>query len=408
MARINPHYATLQGGYLFPEIARRTKAYLEQYPGVKLMRLGIGNTTEPLTPTIVQAMTEKVQQLGTREGYKGYGDEQGETGLREALATYYSQFVSLDPSEFFISDGAKCDVANVGSLFSDDSIIAVEDPAYPVYVDSNVIAGRTGKFMKDTNQYLRIVYMPCKPENGFFPALPKEEVDIIYLCRPNNPTGATATVAQLQPFVDYALGRKVVLIYDAAYAFYQKDPALVRTIYQVPGAEHCAIEISSCSKWAGFTGVRLGWAIVSKALVAANSIPGELHAMWNRRQCTMFNGASNIAQAGGLAALTAQGQIESQELVDYYMGNAEIIRCGLARKGLKFYGGTDAPFVWVETPGKMPSWEFFDKLLEEAHVVCTPGAGFGPSGEGFIRLSAFGHTEDIAEAVASIQQNLQL
>lgn len=407
MAKINAHYDKLTAGYLFPEIARRARAFVDTHPGVTLMRLGIGNTTEPLTPTIIHALHHAVDRLACVETYTGYGDEQGDRDLREALAARYSRLgVSLDPDEFFISDGAKPDSANIQSIFGIDNVVAVQDPAYPVYVDSNVIAGRTGQSVN--GQYAGIVYMPCTEANGFFPEVPRQKVDLIYICSPNNPTGAVATHEQLKQFVDYARTNKAVIIFDSAYAPFIRDPHLPRSIYEVEGARDCAIEISSFSKEAGFTGVRLGWTIVPKTAVCEDAAPGKLHALWLRRQTTMFNGASNIAQRGGLAALSPQGEEECRGLVNYYMNNARIIREGLLQKGLTVFGGVNAPYVWVRTPHGMSSWEFFDKLLHEAHVVSTPGSGFGPSGEGYLRLSAFGHKEDIERAVKSIQDNLNL
>ena len=284
--------------------------------------------------------------------------------------------------------------------------MAVQDPAYPVYVDSNVIAGRTGRALN--GQYEGFLYMPCTRENGFFPELPTQKADLIYICSPNNPTGTVATQEQLAGFVSYALKHKAVLIFDAAYAAFIADPALPRTIYEIDGARDCAIEINSFSKEAGFTGVRLGWSVVPKTLVCENGDPGTLHRLWFRRQTTMFNGASNIVQEGGLAVLSEAGQRECRALIDYYMANAKVIREGLESIGLDVFGGVNAPYIWMATPGGMPSWEFFDKLLREAHVVGTPGSGFGPSGEGYFRLSAFGHADDVKRAVRSIQENLKL
>ena len=414
MAGINRNYAKLAGGYLFPEITKRVAAYKQAYAAKhgkepEIMRLGIGNTTEPLTPYIIKALHSGVDKLSRVETYTGYGDEQGDKRLREALVKWYSgRGVSLDASEVFVSDGAKSDAANIQSIFSPDNVIAVQDPAYPVYVDTNVIAGRINGYDTEKGQYDGIVYMPCTEKNGFFPNLPVQKVDLIYLCSPNNPTGAVATKKQLKAFVDYARKNKAVIVFDSAYSMFITDPALPRSIYEIEGAEECAIELSSFSKWAGFTGVRLGWTIVPKRLAAEDSKPGELNAAWNRRQTTFFNGASNIAQEGGLAVLSEAGQKESQGLVDYYMANAGIILKGLKEMGLTAYGGINAPYVWMKTPGGMKSWEFFDKLLDEARVVCTPGAGFGPSGEGFVRLSAFGHRKDIEKAVASMKENLRL
>lgn len=407
MATINANYTKLAAGYLFPEIGRRTREFAAANPGATVMKLGIGNTTEPLTAAILDGLRGGVERLGARETYSGYGDEQGNTDLREALAARYAGYgVQLDPDEFFVSDGAKPDSANIQSIFATDNVVAVQDPAYPVYVDSNVIAGRTGQ--ADGGQYAGLVYMPCTEANGFFPALPDHNVDLIYLCSPNNPTGTVATKEQLKRFVDHALAHKAVIVFDAAYAAYIADPDLPRSIYEVDGAKDCAIEINSFSKEAGFTGVRLGWTVVPKALACEDGEPGTLHKLWFRRQTTMFNGASNIVQAGGVAALSEQGQAECRELVAYYMNNARVIREGLRGLGLTVYGGVNAPYVWLKTPGGMSSWDFFDKLLNETHVVGTPGSGFGPGGEGFFRLSAFGHAEDVQRAVDSITSNLRL
>ncbi|HNV23164.1 MAG TPA: LL-diaminopimelate aminotransferase, partial [Candidatus Hydrogenedentes bacterium] len=396
-----------EAGYLFPEMGRRTREFLAAHPGVTVMRLGIGNTTEPLPPSIIEGLRRGVDKLAKVETYTGYGDEQGNANLREALAARYAGYgVTLDPDEFFVSDGAKPDSANIQSIFGADNIVAVQDPAYPVYVDSNVIAGRTGRSVN--GQYEGFIYMPCTRENGFFPDVPSRKADLLYICSPNNPTGTVATKEQLAGFVAYALKHKAVIIFDAAYAAYIADPALPRTIYEIDGARECAIEINSFSKEAGFTGVRLGWTVVPRTLACENGEPGALHRLWFRRQTTMFNGASNIVQEGGLAALSETGQRECQAIIDYYMTNAKVIREGLESIGIEVFGGVNAPYIWMATPGGMRSWEFFDKLLNEAHVVGTPGSGFGPSGEGYFRLSAFGHAGDVKRAVRSIQENLKL
>jgi LL-diaminopimelate aminotransferase len=409
MAQINTHYRKLSAGYLFPEIARRSNAFLEKNPGKTVMKLGIGNTTEPLTPTVIEGLHKGVDKLASRSSYSGYGDEQGNSDLRKTLADYYaSRGVDLDPEEFFISDGAKPDSGNIQSIFSTQSVVAVQDPAYPVYVDSNVISGRTGKHDPDAGRYEGLFYMPCNESNGFFPAVPDEKVDLIYLCSPNNPTGAVASREELASFIDYARRNKSVIIFDASYAEYISDPDLPRTIFELPGAKECAIEINSLSKFSGFTGVRLGWSIVPKALSVEGSKKGEVNNLWNRRQCTFFNGASNIVQEGALAVFTESGLAESRQLVDYYMENARIIREGLESIGLTVFGGDNAPYLWLRTPKAMSSWDFFDKLLTETGVIGTPGSGFGPAGEGYFRLSAFGHREDIEKAVASIKEKLSL
>ena len=352
-------------------------------------------------------MAQRVKDLSTREGYSGYGDSEGQQALRDAIAANYAAFgANVDASDVFVSDGAKSDSANIQSIFSAENVVAVQDPAYPVYVDSNVIAGRTGEATDGI--YDGLVYMPCTAENGFFPALPEGKVDLIYICSPNNPTGAVATKEQLKAFVDYARENKAIIIYDSAYAVFIKDDSLPRSIYEIEGAEECAIEISSFSKSVGFTGVRLGWSIVPEALRSEDSEPGEIKKLWTRRQNTFFNGASNIVQAGGLAALSAEGQKEMQSLVDFYMENAAIIRRALEEIGLTVFGGVNAPYVWMKTPEGITSWEFFDKLLNECHVVGTPGAGFGPAGEGYFRLSSFGNRANIEKAVSSIKSQLKL
>ncbi|MFA5357545.1 MAG: LL-diaminopimelate aminotransferase [archaeon] len=407
MVKTNSNYDKLAAGYLFPEIAKRTKLFQEKNPGVQVMRLGIGNTTEPLASSILKALQFGVEKLGKTETYTGYGDEQGDARLRKAIANFYSgRGVSIEADEVFVSDGAKPDSANIQSIFSEDSVIAVQDPAYPVYVDSNVIAGRSGESINGT--YRGFVYMPCNEKNGFFPSVPEKKVDLIYLCSPNNPTGAVATKMQLKKFVDYAMKNKAIIIFDAAYAIFITDESLPKSIYEIDGAKECAIEINSFSKSAGFTGVRLGWSIVPKSLVAEGASPGKINSLWNRRQCTMFNGASNIAQEGGIASLSAEGLAENKKIVDYYLENAGIIKKGLEEKGLKVFGGINAPYLWVKTPGGMKSWDFFDKILSEAHVVVTPGSGFGPSGEGYFRVSAFGHRENILKAVESVKNNLKV
>lgn len=403
MAKINPHYRKLEAGYLFPEIARRTRLFQEKNPDANLIRLGIGDTTRPITPVVAEGMKKFVDQLTNKETYSGYGAERGDQELRTLLAHHYKKYgVDIEPDEIFVSDGAKTDSSNIQSIFAADSIIAVQDPVYPVYVDSSVITGKTGQVTD--GKYENLVYMDCTEENGFFPELPTQPVDIIYLCSPNNPTGTVATHEQLKTFVDYALENNAIIIFDAAYAEFIQDDSLPRSIYEIEGATKCAIEINSFSKWAGFTGIRLGWTIVPIALKTDDSEDGELNAMWNRRQSTMFNGASNVAQAGGRAVLSEQGLNESKELIDYYMQNATAIRDGLKAHGFTIFGGENAPYVWMKTPNGMTSWEFFDTLMEKAHVVGTPGAGFGSGGEGYFRLSAFGDHEQTLEAIERIKK----
>lgn len=407
MATINQNFNKLASGYLFPEIARRANAYQKENPNAKLFRLGIGNTTEALSPTVIKALSKKVEELADRETYSGYGDEQGDSTLREAIANFYQKRgISLASDEIFISDGAKSDAANIQSLFGLDNIVAVQNPAYPVYVDTNVVSGRSSEYDQNKNQYGGLVYLSCTKENNFFSPPPKEKVDLIYLCSPNNPTGAVATKEQLKEYVDYAQIHKAVIIFDAAYSEYINDSSLPKSIYEIEGAKECAIEINSFSKFAGFTGVRVGWSVVPKSVVVEDTEVGELNRHWFRRQVTFFNGASNISQAGALAVLTDEGLAEANELISYYMENARIIKEGLESLDLAVYGGDNAPYLWVETPNNLDSWQFFDQLLKQCQVIATPGAGFGPAGENYVRFSAFGHRENIVAAVNSIKENL--
>ncbi|RPI02976.1 MAG: LL-diaminopimelate aminotransferase [Calditrichaeota bacterium] len=405
MATINQNYMKLAAGYLFPEIGRRVRAFTAENPTVEIMRLGIGNTTEPLTPTVVQGLHQGVDRLACRDTYTGYADDSsGEMFMKQALQRHYQRFgVELQLAEIYISDGAKPDSGNIQSIFAPENVVAVQDPAYPVYVDSNVMAGRSGGYDQQKRLYAGLVYMPCTEENQFFPALPEKKVDLIYLCSPNNPTGAVATREQLERFVRHAQQHRAVIIFDAAYSAFIREPHLPRSIYEIKGAAECAIEINSFSKIAGFTGVRLGWSIIPLSLVAEDASPGVLNQLWSRRQNTLFNGASNIVQGGGAAALSEEGWRECGYLVDYYMNNAAIIKSGLESVGFSCFGGTNAPFIWLKTPGGMSSWDFFDFLLRETHVVGTPGSGFGPSGESYFRLSAYGHRENVEKAVAAIQ-----
>lgn len=407
MAKINQNYDKLAAGYLFPEIARRTNAFLDSNQGAEVLRLGIGDTTEPIVAAVLKGLHDGVDSLGAAETYSGYGPSEGVQALREALAREYGELgVNLAFDEFFVSDGAKSDSANIQSIFSKDCVVAVQDPAYPVYVDSNVIYGRTGE--ATDSGYEGLIYMPCTEENGFFPPLPDGKVDLIYLCSPNNPTGAVASKSQLKSFVDYALEHKAIIFFDSAYAAFITDPDLPRSIYEIEGADKCAIEFNSFSKTAGFTGVRLAWTVVPKACEAEDAPAGKLHALWTRRQNTFFNGASNVVQAGGLAALSSEGKAQTAQQVAFYLENARIINEGLQSLNITTYGGGNAPYVWMKAPGGLSSWNFFDKLLNECHVVGTPGSGFGPAGEGFFRLSAFGHRENVERAVRSIKENLDL
>jgi len=412
MATINANYDNLAPSYLFSEIGKRTKAFCSANPKAKVIKLGIGDTTQPLPPFIVDAMVDAAKRLGTIEGYKAfghYGDEQGMTNLRNAIAAKYSERgVQIDASEVLVSDGAKSDLGNIQSIFGEDNNVAIQDPVYPAYLDVTAINGRSGELDKASGKYKRVFYMKCVPENNFSPEVPKSKADLIYLCSPNNPTGAVMNKSQLEKFVEHAQSTKSVIIFDAAYSAFITDKNLPRSIYEINGAKKCAIEVQSFSKSAGFTGLRLGWTVVPKDLECENAVPGRLNQLWNRRQTTFFNGASNIAQMAGLAALTPEGQAQCQQIVDYYQTNCQIIKKGLERTGLRTFGGENAPYIWARTPNNMSSWDFFDKLLNEANVVGTPGSGFGPSGEGFFRLSGFGFKEDTEEAVDRIKTRLHI
>ncbi len=406
MATINTNYNKLQGAYIFVEVAKRVKDFTDKNPGVEVMRLGIGDTTLPLTPAVIKGLLQGVKKLANKKTYTGYGNPAGDVRLRAALVDFYNKKnISLDLSEIFISDGSKSDSGNIQSIFGPENIVAVADPAYTVYVDSNVIVGRTGEF-KD-GRYQGLIYMKCNEENNFIPVPPKEKADIIYICSPNNPTGSVFTKEKLIDFVDYALKNKSVIIFDAAYAEYITDPVLPKSIYEIEGAKKCSIEINSFSKWAGFTGVRLGWTVVPMELTVEGVEKGKMNSLWARRQSTMFNGASNIAQEGAIAVLSPAGVRESKKLIAYYMNNAKIIKKSLSKLGFKVFGGEHAPYIWVKTPEGLNSWEFFDKLLKEAHVVVGPGSPFGPEGEGYVRLSTFADTENVKRAMKSIEKNLK-
>ncbi len=400
MLNRNRNIANLASGYLFPEISKRRAAYAKAHPDARIISLGIGNTTEPLTPRVVAGLRAEVDRLGTREGYSGYGDETGTTRLREAIArVLYGGIVASD--EVFVSDGAKCDIGRLQYLFGPETKVAVQDPAYPVYVDGSVMVGAAGAVPPGGTGYAGIVYMPCTAENGFFPDLALIPANsLVYFCSPNNPTGAVATREQLTRLVSVARERGSVIVYDSAYSAYIRDPALPRSIFDIPGARECAVEVSSFSKPIGFTGVRLGWTVVPKELRFADGTP--VIQDWTRLMTTIFNGASNIAQAGGLASLDEAGLAETRALTDFYLENAAIIREALGganfrAAGVEVYGGDNAPYIWARFPGKK-SWEVFDSILDTCRVVCTPGAGFGPAGESFIRFSAFGHRDQVVEA----------
>src|SRR5919108_3647893 len=410
MARINDNYLRLKSGYLFSEIARRVKEFQAAHPDAKLIRLGIGDATRPLPPTIVQALHAAVDEMSRVETFRGYGPETGYEFLTELIAKheYGARGVTLVPDEIFVSDGSKSDAANFQELFSPDAVVALTDPVYPVYLDSNVMAGRAGA-PDARGGYDRIVYLPCTAENRFDPPLPDRAVDMVYLCFPNNPTGAVLDRVALKRWVDWARGAGAVLLYDAAYESYIQDPDVPHSIFEVDGARQVAVEFRSYSKTAGFTGTRCAFTVVPKEVHGRDRAgnPVSLNALWFRRQSTKFNGVPYIVQRGAAAVYTDEGRQQVRAIVDYYMDNARIIRERLEGAGLTVYGGRNAPDILVKNPPGLDSWGFFDKLLNDAHVVGTPGAGFGPSGEGYFRLTAFGAKDQTEEAVARIKSRLR-
>jgi LL-diaminopimelate aminotransferase len=410
MALVNEHYLKLKAGYLFPEIGRRVRSFTEANPEAKVIRLGIGDVTCPLAPAIVKAFQDAVDEMASEKSFMGYGPEQGYEFLINTIIkkSYNPLGVELKTSEVFISDGSKCDCANILDIFALENVVAIGDPVYPVYNDTNVMIGRTGE-ANELGYYKGLVYLPCTEENGFNPAFPDQEVDIIYLCFPNNPTGAVATREQLKGWVDYALKHNAVIFFDAAYEAFITDPTIPHSIYEIEGAKKCAIEFRSFSKTAGFTGVRCALTVVPEELTAhtAAGEPIPLNKLWNRRQSTKFNGVSYPVQKAAAAVYSEEGWPQVKEIIDYYMENARIIRTGLAEAGITVYGGVNAPYIWLKTPTGVSSWDFFDKLLTECNVVGTPGSGFGPSGEGFFRLSAFCNRDNVIEAVERIKKNLK-
>ncbi|MBW4550192.1 MAG: LL-diaminopimelate aminotransferase [Aphanocapsa sp. GSE-SYN-MK-11-07L] len=405
MATINDNYLKLKAGYLFPEIARRVNAFAESNPEAKIIRLGIGDVTEPLPEACRLAMIEAVNDMGDRASFKGYGPEQGYAWLREAIAQhdFQAKGCDVDASEIFISDGSKCDCGNILDIFGSNNTIAVTDPVYPVYVDTNVMAGHTGD-ANDQGEYGGLVYLPITAANDFTAQIPSQKVDLIYLCFPNNPTGATASRDHLQAWVDYARSHGSIIFFDAAYEAFITDPAIPHSIYEIPGARECAIEFRSFSKNAGFTGTRCALTIVPKSLIgkAADGSDVDLWRLWNRRQSTKFNGVSYIVQRGAAAVYSEAGQAQVKELVSFYMENAQMIRAQLTAAGLQVYGGVNAPYVWVQTPPGLSSWDFFDKLLHTCNVVGTPGSGFGAAGEGYFRISAFNSRANVDAAMQRI------
>lgn len=402
MAFLNSHYLKLKAGYLFPEINRRVKAYTDSNPdgAARLIRCGIGDVTEPLPAAVREAMHKAVDELGERTSFRGYGPEQGYEFLRQAIAgqDYRARGMDIADDEIFVSDGSKCDCGNILDIFGSNNRIGVMDPVYPVYVDTNVMAGHTGE-ADESGLYSGLVYLPCDADNGFVPAIPAEKVDLIYLCYPNNPTGATATRAQLTAWVEYALANDAVILFDAAYEAYIRDPEIPHSIYEIPGARRCAIEFRSFSKNGGFTGVRCAFTVVPKDLKCQNAI-GEkmpLHPLWNRRFSTKFNGVGYVTQRAAEALYSPAGKSQIAELIEHYMGNAAILRGAAEKCGLTAFGGTNAPYIWVRAPKHLTSWAVFDKLLSESNVVVTPGSGFGSAGEGYFRISAFNSRANVVE-----------
>jgi LL-diaminopimelate aminotransferase len=408
MAKINSNYQKLQAGYLFPEIGRRVRAFQQANPSASIIRLGIGDVVLPLAEPFVAAMKQGADEMGVRESFKGYGPEQGYDFLLKAIAdNFKSQGAQVEPDEVFVSDGSKCDTANIQEIFGLDNSIAVTDPVYPVYVDTNVMAGRTGT-VDASGRYGNLVYLPTTAENGFNPAIPSGAVDIVYLCSPNNPTGALMSREALTQWVEYARKHESILLFDAAYEAFITEPNAVHSIFEIHGAREVAIEFRSLSKTAGFTGTRCAYTVVPKSLMARND-KGEkvsVHSLWMRRQTTKFNGVSYPIQKAAAAVFSAEGQKAVRETIAYYMENARIIREGLQASGYTVFGGVNAPYIWMQTPGKMDSWAFFDKLLNEAHLVGTPGSGFGSCGQGYFRLSAFGMRDNVLAAVERIRTRL--
>lgn len=403
MYTINTNYLELQGSYLFSTIAKKVAAYKEKNPQADIIRLGIGDVTQPIAPAIIKALHQAVDEMGTAEGFHGYGPEQGYEFLRSAIAKndYQALGCEIDADEIFVSDGAKCDVGNIQEIFGIENVVAVCDPVYPVYVDTNVMAGRAGKFDAEKGGFEKLIYMPCTEANGFVPEFPKEHADLIYLCFPNNPTGEAIDKVTLQKWVDYANQEGSVILYDAAYEAYISEEGIPHSIYECKGARTCAIEMHSFSKNAGFTGLRLGYTVIPKDLIC-NGV--SLHGLWNRRHGTKYNGAPYIVQRAGEAVYSVEGKAQIKEQIAYYMENAKVIREGLKEAGFTVYGGMNSPYVWLKVPEGMSSWEFFDMLLNEVQVVGTPGVGFGASGEGFFRLTAFGTHENTRKALERIKK----
>lgn len=406
MLQINENFLKLSDNYLFADIAKKVHAFRNQHPELSVISLGIGDVTQPLPAACIEAMQKAVTEMGSSASFHGYGPEQGYDFLRRAILKneYESRGVQLELNEIFISDGAKSDCGNIGDILGIQNTVAITDPVYPVYIDSNVMSGRTGVW--ENRRWSRINYLPCNHENRFIPSLPAQPADIIYLCYPNNPTGTILAKEELQKWVDYALEHQSLILYDAAYEAYIQNADIPHSIYELEGARQCAIELRSFSKTAGFTGVRCGYTIIPQELTATTSC-GEkikLNALWNRRQCTKFNGTSYITQRGAEAIYTSEGKQQVRKTIDYYMANARTMKTALQQMGYDVTGGENAPYLWVKTPDNLSSWQFFDHLLNQAQVIVTPGVGFGPSGEGYVRLTAFGKQEDCIAAIQRIKE----
>ena len=407
MALVNEHYLKLPGSYLFIDVAKRVNVYKAQHPQTRVISLGIGDVTQPLCPAVIEAMHKAVAEMAVKASFRGYGPEHGYDFLRDAILRndFMPRGIHLDRDEVFINDGAKSDTGNIQELLRWDNSVAVTDPVYPVYIDSNAMIGRAGVFAD--GRWTDITYLPCTAENEFIPQLPDHRVDMIYLCYPNNPTGTVLRKEELRKWVNFALKNDAVLFYDAAYEAYIQDPDIPHSIYEIKGARKCAIEFHSYSKTAGFTGVRCGYTVIPKE-VSATSLDGTqrvpLYKLWERRQSTKFNGTSYISQRAAEAIYTPEGHEQIMKTIHYYMENARIMRETLTKLGFRVYGGENAPYLWVKTPGEEDSWKFFDRLLYGCGVVCTPGVGFGPSGEGYFRLTSFGNREDVEEAMQRIAE----
>ena len=407
MALVNEHFLKLPNNYLFADIAKKVNAFKVSHPKAEVISLGIGDVTQPLCPAVIEAMHKAVDEMASKDTFRGYGPELGYQFLRDAIVKndFVARGIHLEASEIFVNDGAKSDTGNFQELVRWDNSIGVTDPIYPVYIDSNVMIGRAGELGED-GKWSNVTYMPCSAENNFTPALPDKRVDVIYLCYPNNPTGTVITRDELRKWVNYAIKNDALIFYDAAYEAYIQDEDIPHSIYEIKGARKVAVEFHSFSKTAGFTGIRCGYTVVPKELTVA-TLSGErvpLNHLWNRRQCTKFNGTSYISQRAAEAIYTPEGKEQIKATIDYYMNNARTMYNTLTDLGLEVYGGRNAPYIWVKTPNDMGSWKFFEQMLYEAHVVCTPGVGFGPSGEGYIRLTAFGDADDCKEAMERLKK----